>query len=151
MPCGWPAPRTGVTGYTRNPALIVAWYLERRFAVLRERLGFDGAVFSDDLSMKGAHGVGDIVERAEAAYGAGCDMVLVCNDAGSVDRVLDGWRPDLRADSTRRIAGMVARGAAPGWADLSGDMQYQLALESLNRLGEAASRFAAGPAVGEAP
>ena len=119
--------------------------------VLRERLGFDGAVFSDDLSMKGAHGVGDIVERAEAAYGAGCDMVLVCNDADSVDRVLDGWRPDLRADSTRRIAGMVARGAAPGWADLSGDMQYQLALESLNRLGEAASRFAAGPAVGEAP
>jgi len=119
--------------------------------VLRERLGFDGAVFSDDLSMKGAHGVGDIVERADAAYGAGCDMVLVCNDPDSVDQVLDGWRPELRAISTRRIAAMTARGSAPDAAGLAGDLQYQLALESLQRLGGASSSFAAGPAVGEAP
>jgi len=119
--------------------------------VLRERLGFDGAVFSDDLSMKGAHGVGDMVERAEAAYDAGCDMVLVCNDPDSVDQVLDGWQPELRPASTRRIAAMAARGPAPDTAGLAGDLQYQLALEGLQRLGESASRFAAGPAVGEAP
>ena len=119
--------------------------------VLREHLGFDGAVFSDDLSMKGAHGVGDIVERADAAYGAGCDMVLVCNDPSSVDQVLDGWRPAVRAASMRRIAAMVARGPALDAAALAGDLQYQLALESLQRLGEAVLRFAAGPAVGEAP
>lgn len=119
--------------------------------VLRERLGFDGAVFSDDLSMKGAHGVGDIVARADAAYAAGCDMVLVCNDPGSVDRVLDGWRPQVCADSMRRIGNMTARSAAPRWPELANDMQYQLALASVQRLGGRASVFAAGPAVGEAP
>ncbi|MBU3694778.1 MAG: beta-N-acetylhexosaminidase [Rhodocyclaceae bacterium] len=131
-----------------QPAGFSRFWLQ---TVLRERLGFDGAVFSDDLSMKGAHGVGDIVARAQAAFVAGCDMVLVCNDADSVDRVLDGWRPQARADSVRRICGMVARGPAPGLADLASDMQYQLALGSLQRLGEAAVRFATGPAVGEAP
>lgn len=130
------------------PAGFSSFWLQ---TVLRERLGFDGAVFSDDLSMKGAQGVGDIVERAEAAYSAGCDMVLVCNDPGSVDQLLDGWQPAQRAESTRRVSAMVARSPAPGAAALAGDLQYQLALESLQRLGAEASQFAAGPAVGEAP
>ncbi len=124
--------------------------------VLREQLGFAGAVFSDDLSMKGAHGVGNIITRAHAAYDAGCDMVLVCNDPDSVDIVLAGWRPAQRADSVRRIDAMVARNAvagdlAAGFANLADDVQYQQALASLQQLGIAASRFAAGPAVGEAP
>lgn len=47
---------------------------------LRAQLGFDGAVFCDDLSMKATASFGSMPERARRALEAGCDMVLVCND-----------------------------------------------------------------------
>jgi beta-N-acetylhexosaminidase len=79
--------------------------------VLRGRLNFQGAILSDDLSMEGAAIVGGPLERAEAALAAGCDMILVCNNPGSVEAVIDGLKvgPDpLRHARLLRLHGRHA-------------------------------------------
>lgn len=57
--------------------------------ILRGSLGFQGAIFSDDLSMGGAEWAGDYPERARMALQAGCDMVLVCNQPECAARVVE--------------------------------------------------------------
>jgi beta-N-acetylhexosaminidase len=79
--------------------------------ILRGELGFDGVIFSDDLSMAGAHVVGDAASRIEAALNAGCDMGLVCNDRASAELAL-GALQRLKVQPPRGLARMRGRGFA---------------------------------------
>jgi beta-N-acetylhexosaminidase len=74
--------------------------------ILRGSLAFEGCIFSDDLSMEGATVAGGIVQRAEAALHAGCDMVLVCNKPESAYELLDGLVWEMSATSKARLAHM---------------------------------------------
>ncbi len=79
--------------------------------ILRGELGFEGVIFSDDLSMAGAHVVGDAGKRIEAALAAGCDMGLVCNDRASAELALSALQR-LRVTAPARLERMRGSGYA---------------------------------------
>lgn len=91
---------------------------------LREEIGFNGVIFSDDLSMEGASVAGGIVDRANAAWTAGCDMLLVCNAPDAVGELLEEWRPEAHPVRAARIARLLAISAAPENAQLLADSRY---------------------------
>ncbi|MBI2311370.1 MAG: beta-N-acetylhexosaminidase [Betaproteobacteria bacterium] len=90
----------------RYPAGFSKVWLRR---ILRDELRFEGCIFSDDLSMEGASVAGGVVDRANAALSAGCDMVLMCNNPAAADELLDGLKWDIPAVCLARLARMHGR------------------------------------------
>ena len=126
-----------------NPAGFSERWLKQ---ILRLQLDFEGAIFSDDLSMAGARRVGGVevsyAEAATLALGAGCDMVLLCNQSlnggAEVDELLDGllraeadghWQPDPVSESRR--LDLLPQTVPVAWDELMHSPAYQRALERL--------------------
>lgn len=106
--------------------------------ILRGELGFQGTVFADDLTMKGAVVVGDIVQRARVALAAGCDILPVCNDRPAVWQLLKQLQVDVSPASALRVLRMRGRevaGVATGSRELlAQDSRYQQALRTREAL-----------------
>ncbi|MCX7180250.1 MAG: beta-N-acetylhexosaminidase [Proteobacteria bacterium] len=101
---------------------------------LRAEFKFDGVIFSDDLSMQGASVAGGIIERADAAWAAGCDMLLVCNAPDSVEELLATWRPQPDQVRAKRLTRLVPLQKAIERSALAADERYQAGLRSITRL-----------------
>lgn len=86
--------------------------------ILRDTLHFTGAVFSDDLSMKGAIAEGDITQRAHTALWAGCDMLIVCNDIESSDLLLKTLQFEDSPQRQERVKRLMPKGEALQWEAL---------------------------------
>lgn len=85
-----------------------AVFSNRWIDYLRNDIKFNGVVFTDDLSMAGAGVVGDMLARVQTAYGAGCDMLLVCNSPDSVALVLENWHPEIDSARRQRVEQLAA-------------------------------------------
>lgn len=79
--------------------------------LLRTELGFDGVVFSDDLTMNAAHSAGTVTERADLALAAGCDMVLVCNQPEQAVELVS-YLDEKQQPGNNRISCMLAKNAS---------------------------------------
>jgi beta-N-acetylhexosaminidase len=101
--------------------------------VLRGELGFQGAVFTDDMSMKGATAAGDVVTRSRRALDAGSDMVLICNDRPGAVQVIDKLDVEPAPASQIRLVRMRGReGSSP--EELYASAEWQQSRELLARV-----------------
>lgn len=96
--------------------------------ILRKELDFRGVIFSDDLSMAGAHVAGDAADRIEAALTAGCDMGLVCNDRGAAELALSALQR-FRAQPSPALARMRRR--TSGTLEYKQDPRWRASVDTL--------------------
>lgn len=99
--------------------------------LLRDKVGFKGLLFSDDLSMAGAKAEGDILVRAQKALEAGCDALIVCNDPEAVDALLTGLVWEKTASFVRRFGGIVPKTWPLKFGDLRDNGAYRRALNCM--------------------
>jgi beta-N-acetylhexosaminidase len=112
-----------------------AGFSKKWLTVLRQKIGFQGVIFSDDLSMQGATVAGSALDAAKAALSAGCDVALICNSPDKADQILSGLNVTIDAASAQRIATLLPTAPALSWQALQEDARYLAARELVQTIG----------------
>ncbi len=101
-------------------------------SVIREAIGFDGLLLSDDLAMNALQGAP--LARAEAALAAGCDIALYCpGDAAGNAAILASLPDDMTlAERLREVRPRPAT-PKPAGPDFSGWLAERAALLETGR------------------
>jgi beta-N-acetylhexosaminidase len=116
----------------KNPAGFSEHWLQD---VLRKQCHFEGAIISDDMSMKAATEFGSASERVRQALQAGCDLVLVCNDPMAADEVLSKvhWHSDTLSHA--RLIRLHAHGKFD-YSKLQYDPLWQAAITVIDKINQ---------------
>lgn len=116
----------------QNPAGFSSFWLQK---VLRQQCHFEGAIISDDMSMRAATEFGSAAQRVRNALQAGCDLVLVCNDPMAADEVLSQVHWHSNTLSHARLIRLHAHGRF-SYEKLQYDPQWQAAVAVINKLNQ---------------
>lgn len=100
--------------------------------ILRDELGFDGIVVSDDIAMAAAEGAGAVGRRVQLHLEAGCDVVLACKPS-QVEEALEAVPWDYLDTAQERLFSLMG-GNAQRWSQLTANPRHGEAIHALAQL-----------------
>lgn len=118
-----------------KPAGFSSVWLEE---ILRNKLQFKGAIFSDDITMVAAEVVGSPLQRVEIAIKAGCDMILVCNNRKMAIEILDNLVVEQQAIANVRLNRMYGKRSDYTYSELHLQKEWKQANKCISEFNKAA-------------
>lgn len=130
----------------KYPAGFSKYWLEN---TLRQELGFQGIIFSDDLTMEGASIAGNIIDRANESFRAGCDVVLVCNQPELTDELISNLPNTHNEELSKRWEMVAGKYHQDHFTKMLQTDGFRRLAQQINELGTKTINNINAPKVGE--